>query len=57
MSDEDVTRLSPLKFKSLNVLGRYSFAPSTPRRNLRPLRDPATAELDDDDDDDDDGDE
>lgn len=42
----------PLKFKSLNVLGRYSFAPSTPRRNLRPLRDPATAELDDDDDDD-----
>ncbi|MYU51586.1 hypothetical protein GTY53_06110 [Streptomyces sp. SID7805] len=50
MSDEDVTRLSPLKFKSLNVLGRYSFAPSTSRRNLRPLRDPATAELDDDDD-------
>jgi hypothetical protein len=28
--DEDVTRLSPLKHKNLNVLGRYSFTASTP---------------------------
>jgi Tn3 transposase DDE domain len=39
ISDEDVARLSPLKFKNLNVLGRYSFTPSTPRQGLRPLRD------------------
>lgn len=38
ISDEDVARLSPLKFKNLNVLGRYSFTPSTPRQGLRPLR-------------------
>lgn len=28
--DEDVARLSPLKHKNLNVLGRYSFTASTP---------------------------
>lgn len=50
ISDEDVTRLSPLKFKNLNVLGRYSFTPSTPREGLRPLRDPDALELDEDDD-------
>lgn len=46
-SDEDVARLSPLKFKNLNVLGRFSFTPSTPRQGLRPLRHPDAAELDD----------
>jgi hypothetical protein len=50
ISDEDVARLSPLKFKNLNVLGRYSFTPSTPRQGLRPLRDPDAPELDEDDD-------
>ncbi|BFP50705.1 hypothetical protein SCMC78_05120 [Streptomyces sp. CMC78] len=47
ISDEDVARLSPLKFKNLNVLGRYSFTPSTPSQGLRPLRDPDAPELDD----------
>jgi hypothetical protein len=28
--DEDVARLSPLKHRNLNVLGRYSFTASTP---------------------------
>lgn len=42
--DEDVARLSPLKHKNLNVLGRYSFAASTPAGGgLRPLRDPDAA--------------
>lgn len=49
ISDEDVARLSPLKFKNLNVLGRYSFTPSTPTQGLRPLRDPDAPELDEDD--------
>ncbi|MER6917054.1 Tn3 family transposase [Streptomyces sp. NPDC000594] len=49
--DEDVARLSPLKHKNLNVLGRYSFTSSTPAGGgLRPLRDPDAAELDDDED-------
>ncbi|GAA1183070.1 hypothetical protein GCM10009654_45560 [Streptomyces hebeiensis] len=34
-----------------NVLGRYSFTPSTPRQGLRPLRDPDALELDDDEED------
>ena len=38
--DEDVARLSPLKHKNLNVLGRYSFTASQPGDGLRPLRDP-----------------
>ncbi|MEE1938366.1 Tn3 family transposase [Streptomyces sp. TRM 70361] len=50
ISDEDVARLSPLKFKNLNVLGRYSFTPSTPPQGMRPLRDPDAPELDEDDD-------
>ncbi|GED90084.1 hypothetical protein TNCT6_71690 [Streptomyces sp. 6-11-2] len=45
ISDEDVARLSPLKFKNLNVLGRYSFTPSTSRQGLRPLRDPDAPSL------------
>ncbi|MFG2873976.1 Tn3 family transposase [Streptomyces sp. NPDC048337] len=41
ISDEDIARLSPLKHKNLNVLGRYSFTSSTPAGGvLRPLRDP-----------------
>jgi hypothetical protein len=30
--DEDIARLSPLKHKNLNLLGRYSFTASTPGR-------------------------
>ncbi len=47
---EDVARLSPLKHRNLNVLGRYSFTASGSREGLRPLRDPDAVELDDDDD-------
>ncbi|MFE4255522.1 DUF4158 domain-containing protein [Streptomyces sp. NPDC056910] len=50
LDDEDVARLSPLKHKNLNVLGRYSFTASVPREGLRPLRDPDEAGLDDDED-------
>jgi hypothetical protein len=50
--DEDIARLSPLKLKNLNLLGRYSFTASVPVvGSLRPLRDPDSAELDEDDDD------
>jgi len=45
--DENVARLSPLKAKHLNVLGRYTFTSSQPAAGLRPLRDPDTA-VDDD---------
>ncbi|MFD0271350.1 Tn3 family transposase [Streptomyces sp. NPDC127106] len=49
--DEDIARLSPLKHRNLNVLGRYSFAASVPAGgSLRPLRDPGAAGLDDDED-------
>ncbi|MGI5423928.1 Tn3 family transposase [Streptomyces sp. CA-179760] len=48
--EEDIARLSPLKHRNLNLLGRYSFTPSTPRQGLRPLRDPDAPELDEDDD-------
>jgi hypothetical protein len=48
--DEDIARLSPLKHRNLNVLGRYSFTASQPIDGLRPLRDPDTVNLDDDDD-------
>ncbi len=48
--EEDVTRLSPLKHRNLNLLGRYSFTASTPAADaLRPLRDPDAPELDEDD--------
>ena len=47
--DEDIARLSPLKHRNLNVLGRYSFTALTPvGGGLRPLRDPDAAGLDDD---------
>jgi hypothetical protein len=48
--DEDVARLSPLKHRNLNVLGRYSFTASVPAAgSLRPLRDPDAVGLDDED--------
>ncbi|MER6691671.1 Tn3 family transposase [Streptomyces minutiscleroticus] len=48
--DEDIARLSPLKHRNLNLLGRYSFTASTPAAGaLRPLRDPDTSDLDEDD--------
>jgi TnpA family transposase len=40
--DTDKARLSPLRDKHLNCLGRYAFTASQPARGLRPLRDPAT---------------
>ncbi|MFL6054035.1 MAG: Tn3 family transposase [Actinoallomurus sp.] len=47
--DEDIARLSPLKHRNLNVLGRYSFTASNPAGgDLRPLRDPDAPELDED---------
>lgn len=51
IKDEDVARLSPLKHKNPNCLGRYNFRASTPSAGaLRPLRDPDAVNLDDDDD-------
>nr|WP_241838688.1 transposase [Streptomyces sp. TSRI0281] len=48
--DEDIARLSPLKHKNLNLLGRYSFTTSVPTAGaLRPLRDPDSPGLDEDD--------
>lgn len=48
--EEDIARLSPLKHRNLNLLGRYSFTASVPAAGaLRPLRDPDTRELDEDD--------
>ncbi|MET7360481.1 hypothetical protein ABZS76_18800 [Streptomyces sp. NPDC005562] len=44
---DDVARLSPLTFKTLDVLGRYSFPP--PSRARACARDPDAPELDDDD--------
>ncbi|MDO0930085.1 Tn3 family transposase [Streptomyces sp. TG1A-8] len=47
--EEDIARLSPLKHRNLNLLGRYSFTASVPAAGaLRPLRDPDTPELDED---------
>ena len=46
--DEDVARLSPLGFKHIHFLGRYAFNPSEPGQ-VRPLRDPASADDDDED--------
>lgn len=47
--DEDIARLSPLKHRNLNLLGRYSFTASVPAASaLRPLRDPDASELDED---------
>ena len=46
---EDVARLSPLGHSHVNMLGRYAFTlPDTVARGeLRPLRDPRTAGIDD----------
>ncbi|MEV7716984.1 Tn3 family transposase [Streptomyces sp. NPDC088184] len=47
--DEDIDRLSRLKHRNLNLLGRYSFTASSPAADaLRPLRDPDAPELDED---------
>jgi hypothetical protein len=35
--DEDAARLSPLKAKKVNVLGRYAIVASQPAEGLRPL--------------------
>jgi TnpA family transposase len=44
--EEDIARLSPLKYRNLNLLGRYSFTASVPAVGaLRPLRDPDAPEL------------
>ncbi|WP_377274565.1 hypothetical protein [Peterkaempfera sp. SMS 1(5)a] len=49
--NEDIARLSPLKHRNLNLLGRYSFAASVPAAGaLRPLRDPDPPDLDEGDD-------
>ena len=46
LKGEDVARLSPLKDRHINFLGRYqfNFAASGPRHGLRPLRDPGAPE-------------
>lgn len=46
---EDVARLSPLGFRHVNMLGRYAFTlpEFVARGELRPLRDPKTADPDD----------
>ena len=46
---EDVTRLSPLGFKHVNMLGRYAFTlpDIVARGELRPLRDPSAVGIDD----------
>ncbi|MFS0695573.1 hypothetical protein [Streptomyces nitrosporeus] len=48
--DEDVARLSPLKDRHINFLGRclFNIKSSGPGQGLRPLRDPDTAEDADD---------
>jgi hypothetical protein len=40
----DIARLSPLRDKHVNCLGRYAFTASQPREGLRPLRDAAAGE-------------
>lgn len=48
--EEDIARLSPLKYRNLNLLGRYRFTAVVPAAGaLRPLRDPDALELDEDD--------
>ncbi|WP_395575883.1 hypothetical protein [Streptomyces sp. BK79] len=44
--DEDVARLSPLKDRHINFLGRYLFniTASGPGQGLRPFRDPDAVE-------------
>ena len=47
--DDDISRLSPLGFDHINMLGRYAFTlPDTVARGeLRPLRNPSLADDDD----------
>ncbi|MFF2133602.1 hypothetical protein ACFVW1_51450 [Streptomyces olivochromogenes] len=51
--DEDVARLSPLKDRHINFLGRYLFniKAGGPGQGLRPFRDPGAVEDDADDED------
>jgi TnpA family transposase len=51
IKDEDVARLSPLKDRHINFLGRYLFniKASAPGQGLRPFRDPDAAEDDESD--------
>nr|WP_245699952.1 transposase [Streptomyces roseifaciens] len=51
IKDEDLARLSPLKDRHINFLGRYLFniTASGPGQGLRPLRDPDAFEDDADD--------
>ena len=46
-----MARLSPLKDRHINFLGRYLFniAASGPAQGLRPLRDPDATDVDDED--------
>ncbi|MGW7043199.1 hypothetical protein ACWGDT_10785 [Streptomyces avermitilis] len=47
--EEDIARLSPLKHRNLNLLGRYSFIASAPAAGALPLlHDPHAPELDED---------
>ncbi|WP_374986928.1 Tn3 family transposase [Streptomyces fradiae] len=50
IKDEAVARLSPLKDRHIDLLGRYLFniKASGPDRGLRPLRDPNAPDEDDD---------
>ncbi|MFD8916088.1 Tn3 family transposase [Streptomyces sp. NPDC059575] len=50
IKDEDVARLSPLKDRHINFLGRYLFniKASGPGQGLRPFRDPEAVEDDED---------
>ncbi len=49
LRDEDIARLSRLKHRDLNLLGRYNSTASTPAAGaLRPLPDPDALELDED---------
>ncbi|MFF1838947.1 hypothetical protein ACFVXE_32875 [Streptomyces sp. NPDC058231] len=52
MNDEDVVRLSPLKDRHIDFLGRYLFDinVSGPGQGLRPFRDPDAARAEDDED-------
>ncbi|MFF2439362.1 hypothetical protein ACFVU4_35300 [Streptomyces sp. NPDC058107] len=52
IKDEDAARLSPLKDRHINFLGRYLFniQASGPGQGLRPFWDPDAVEDDEDDD-------
>jgi hypothetical protein len=50
VSDADAARLSPLKAKNINVLGRYAIIASQPAVGRRPLRDPGAHDVENEDD-------